>query len=515
MKPREYQLKLESNIKQGYSKGNKRALMVSPTGSGKTFTFTYMAHKAWKRGKKIVVICHKESILDQISDTFNVFGIPHGIIKGMRKKDLSQPVQICSVQTLTRRLAAGKLSLDADLVIMDEAHHAAAGQWSYLFDYFKGAYFLGATATPCRLDGKGLGELFEFMVLGPTVKDLISLGNLVMPKVFRPAQPIDLSQVGTSMGDFNKRELAIAVNKAKITGDVIANWQDKAKGLPTVVFCTSIDHCEQVTHEFNAAGYKASWVDGSMSSELIAKKLKQLSTGEITVLCSCELISEGTDIPAIGCAILLRPTHSLSLYLQQVGRALRPCEGKEHCIILDHVDNFQRHGHPAQDREWSLDMDKKKVRKGNTEEADLKISECKHCYAVFLPADVCPECGTPVEKKERVLTKVDGELKEVTIEEAQKIEEKKQKRMQVGRAGSLTELYDIAAGRGYKRGWILHKFRVKVQREYDACKGDKNKLVKFQNYWELMQWDTISKQALERAITKKYNTFMSLKPKLK
>ena len=183
--------------------------MVSPTGSGKTFTFTYMAHKAWKRGKKIVVICHKESILDQISGTFNVFGIPHGIIKGMRKKDLSPPVQICSVQTLTRRLAAGKLSLDADLVIMDEAHHAAAGQWSYLFDYFKGAYFLGATATPCRLDGKGLGELFEFMVLGPSVKELIGLGNLVMPKVFRPAQPIDLSQVGTSMGAFNKRELSL------------------------------------------------------------------------------------------------------------------------------------------------------------------------------------------------------------------------------------------------------------------------------------------------------------------
>ncbi len=423
MNPREYQLKLESNIKQGYSKGNKRALMVSPTGSGKTFTFTYMAHKAWKRGKKIVVICHKESILDQISDTFNVFGIPHGIIKGMRKKDLSQPVQICSVQTLTRRLAAGKLSLEADLVIMDEAHHAAAGQWSYLFDYFKGAYFLGATATPCRLDGKGLGELFEFMVLGPTVKELIGLGNLVMPKVFRPAQPIDLSQVGTSMGDFNKRELAIAVNKAKITGDVIANWQDKAKGLPTVVFCTSIDHCEQVSKEFNLAGHKSSWVDGRMNSDLIANKLKQLGTGEITILCSCNLISEGTDIPAIGCVIQIRPTKSLSLYLQMVGRGLRPCEGKEHCIILDHVDNFQRHGHPAQDREWSLDMTKKK-KKG------IMVKECKHCYAVFIPDEkfkedkCCPECGESLQEekvKDRMIGKIDGELREATEEEAEEI----------------------------------------------------------------------------------------------
>jgi len=503
--------------------------MVSPTGSGKTYTFTYMAHKAWKRGKKIVVVCHKESILDQISDTFTAFDIPHGIIKGSRKKDLAQPVQVCSVQTLTRRLAAGKLSLEADLVIMDEAHHAAAGQWSYLFDYFKGAYFLGATATPCRLDGKGLGELFEFMVLGPTVKELINLGNLVMPKVFRPDEPIDLTQVGTSMGDFNKRELAIAVNKAKITGDVIANWKEKAEGLPTVVFCTSIDHCEQVSKEFNLAGYKASWVDGRMTSELIAKKLKQLGSGEITVLCSCNLISEGTDIPAIGCVIQLRPTKSLSLYLQMVGRGLRPCEGKDHCIILDHVDNFQRHGHPAQDREWSLEMTKEKKKGG------LLVKECKECFAVFIPDEqykedkCCPECGENLEEdkiKNRMIGKVDGELREATEEEAKEVQEElerqnkrleaaKLKSMAVGRAGSLVELYDIAVERGYQRGWIFYRFKDKVLKAFDKCKGDSNKLFKFQNHWELMQWDTVSKATLERAITKKYNTFMSLKPKLK
>lgn len=515
MKPRPYQLKLESNIREGYKQKKKRVLMVSPTGSGKTFTFTYMAKKAYERGKKIVVITHKESILNQISKTFEIAGIPHGIIKAKRDQDLSKSVQVCSIQTLARRIASDKIQLDADLVIMDEAHHAAAGQWSFMFDYFKDAYFLGATATPCRLDGKGLGNLFEFMVIGPTVLELIELGNLVMPKVYRPDEPIDLSQVGTSMGDFNQRELDRAINRAKITGDVIANWKDKAEGLPTVAFCTSVDHCKQVAHEFNAAGYKASWVDGSMSSELIAKRLEQLGDGTITVLCSCNLISEGTDIPAIGCVIQIRATHSLSLYLQMVGRGLRPCEGKDSCIILDHVDNFQRHGHPAQDRQWSLDMTKKKVRKGQTEEADIKVSECKECYAVFLPADVCPECGTPVEKKKRVLSKVDGELKEVTLEEAQKIEEKKQKRMQVGRAGSLTELYEIAKDRGYKKGWILFKFKSKVLKEYKACGSDKNKLVKFQNHWELMQWDTVSEQALERAITKKYNTFMSLKPKLK
>ena len=522
IKMRDYQLKLEQDIKAGYKDKKKRVLMVSPTGSGKTFTFTYMVHKAYKRGRRIVAVCHKESILNQISESFDAFGIPHGIIKGTRKMDLSQPVQVCSVQTIARRLASGTLSLKADLVIMDEAHHAAADQWAFLFDYFKGAYFLGATATPCRLDGRGLGDLFDFMVQGLSILELIKRGCLVMPKVYRPDEPIDLSQIGTSMGDFNKSELSRAINRAKITGDVIAQYKSKAEGLPAVAFCVSVDHCEQVAFEFNAAGYPASWIDGSMSSALIDKRLKQLESGELKILCSCDLISEGTDIPAIGCAILLRPTHSLSLYLQQVGRALRPYKGKDHCIILDHVDNFKRHGHPAQDREWSLEMTKKRVRKGQTEEADIKVSECKHCFAVFLPAEICPECGTPVEKKERVLSVVDGELKEMTLEEAQKLQEKKrveqekkEKRMRVGRAETLEELYQIAIEEDNKKGWIYYMYKNKVLKQYKKAQGDKMRLSKFRNKFELLPWHTESQSALERAINKKINTFLSLKPKIK
>ena len=514
MKPREYQLKAIEDIKAAYKKGYKRVLLVMPTGSGKTFTFSHMAKMAFDRGRNIIATGHKKTIFNQISNSFTKFGIPHGLIKGNIKNDLSQKAQVCSVQTIAVRLAKGTLGLDADLVIMDEAHHAAADQWAFLFDHFKDAYFLGVTATPCRLDGRGLGDFFEHMVLGPSVLDLVELGLFKVPVVYQPETLLDLTNISTSMGDFNTKELERAVNRSTITGNVIAEYKAKAEGRPAVAFCISVEHCKQVAWEFEQAGYSATWVASSLSEAEIEKRLKALEDGTIDLVCSCNLISEGTDISAIGCVIQLRPTHSLSLYLQMVGRA-RSGKGKPAPIILDHVGNFQRHGHPAQNREWSLSMTKKKVRKGNTEEADIKVSECKECFAVFLPADVCPECGAPVEKKKRVLSKVDGELKEVTLEEAQEIEEKKQKRMQVGRAGSLIELYDLAAQRGYKAGWIFHKYKVKVQREYDSCKGDKNKLVKFQNYWELMQWDTVSKSALERAITKKYNTFMSLKPKLK
>ena len=511
---RTYQKKLVQDVQAEYKKGFKRVMMVSPTGSGKTYTFSHMAKASADKGKRVLALTHKESILDQISESFESFGIDHGIIKAGRQQDLSLNVQVCSVQTLAIRLAKGKMDIDADFVIMDEAHHAAAGQWTFLADYFKDSYLLGATATPCRLDGRGLGDLFESLVMGPTVLELIEEKKLVLPRVYRPDTPIDLTQISTSMGDFNRGEMATVINRPKITGDTIAQYKKRGRNLPAVVFCCSIAHAEQVAFEFNQASIAADYIAGSMSSAVIKSKLRALASGSIKVLCSCDLISEGTDIPAVGCAILLRPTHSLSLYLQQVGRVLRPFEGKDESIILDQVDNILRHGHPAQDREWSLQQTKKKVRKGQTESEDINVKDCPECLATFMmPADCCPHCGHELEKKERLLSHVNGELKEVTLEDMEKAQQEaraKAKRRAVGMASSLDELWAIADERGYKIGWILYQYKLKVQKDFKKCLGDEQQLSDFCKRHDLMRWQA-TEAALDRALTVKYNNFISLK----
>ena len=201
-------------------------------------------------------------------------------------------------------------------------------------------------------------------------------------------------------------------------------------------------------------GYAAEAVDGAMDDADRKRILDGLGNGSVQVVCSCDLISEGTDIPAIACAILLRPTMSEGLYIQQVGRALRTMDGKEHAIILDHVGNVLRHGLPDMEREWSLEGRPKGKRK-TSDEPTIGVKQCKSCFAVFAPAPQCPECGAAVEMQGRKIEHVDGELTEITTVE------RKLKRMEVGQARTLDDLKRIASERGYKRGWVYHMAGLK------------------------------------------------------
>jgi DNA repair protein RadD len=450
MNLRQYQTTAVAAIRDAYRRGVRRPLLVLPTGGGKTVIFSYITATAASRGKNVLVLVHRVELLRQTSAKLSEFGVQHGMINPQYKPRYHESVQVASVQTVVKRLAH---LTPPDLIVVDEAHHASAGTWQKILDAFPDALTLGVTATPVRADGKGLNDSFDEIVTGPTVRSLIDDGYLVQPRVFAPST-IDASALHKRMGDFDKQEAAQMMDKPTITGDAVSHYMRLCDGQPAVAFCVTVEHARHVAQEFRMRGYSAEAVDGAMDDADRKRILDGLGNGSVQVVCSCDLISEGTDIPAIACAILLRPTMSEGLYIQQVGRALRTMEGKEHAIILDHVGNVLRHGLPDMERVWSLEGKPKGKRK-TSDEPSMSVKQCKSCFAVFAPAPQCPECGAAVELQGRKIEHVDGELTEITAVD------RKLKRMEVGQARTLDDLKRIASERGYKRGWVYHMAGLK------------------------------------------------------
>ena len=462
---RPYQNNAVADVRNCYVANYRAPLLVLPTGGGKTIVFAHIAATSAARGKRVVILVHRIELLRQTYEKLQQAGVRVGLINPNYTPDITAPVQVASVQTLGRRLDFLR-AFNPDLIVIDEAHHATAGTWRKCIEEVPTARILGVTATPCRGDGKGLGiqagGIFDQLVLGPSVQQLIDMGFLVKPIVYAPAERLDLSGIKIKMGDYDKHEIEIRVDKPTITGDAVAHYRKLCSGAPAVVFCISIRHAEHVASEFRVAGYRAHAVDGSMDDDQRKRILAGLGNGQVQVVCSCDLISEGTDIPAIACAILLRPTQSTGLYLQQVGRALRPSPGKPHAIILDHVGNCLIHGMPEDDREWDLEGIKKKKKRKGDDGPTIPVRQCPSCYAMHHPAPLCPVCGHQYEVDDRNVQQVDGELTQITPEQAMAI--RKQQKRQVAQAQTLEDLLRIEKERGYKAGWANHVYRARNNR---------------------------------------------------
>ncbi|HET6725905.1 MAG TPA: DEAD/DEAH box helicase [Gammaproteobacteria bacterium] len=389
---------------------------VSPTGSGKTVMFSYIASRARERGRRIGIFAHRAELLTQISEALKLFRVPHGIISAGASVDLRHTVYVCSAQTYARR---GVQAPRIDLGIIDEAHHCTTGStWAKCMDRSPDARWLGVTATPERLDGRGLGEIFTSMVIGMTVRELIDLKRLSDYRLFAPGG-MDLSAVHTLGGDYNRGELNEVADKPAITGNAIEHYRKYLNGAPSAAFCVSIAHAVHVAEEFRAAGFTAASIDGKMDKTERARIVRDFRDGRINVLSSCDLISEGFDVPGMHGAILLRPTKSTALYLQQVGRALRICGGKDKATILDHCSNSDdaNHGLPCLERPWSLEG-----RKKTAQAAEPSMSrECGVCFArVPLSRVQCPECGTQFPVRVREVEQREGDLEEVDVEKRRK-----------------------------------------------------------------------------------------------
>jgi superfamily II DNA or RNA helicase len=415
--PRPYQHDCRDRVRASFASGHRAPLMVLPTGGGKTIVFSDIAARTIAKGNSVCVLVHRQELIRQASEKLTAYGVQHGIISPHHART-PNPVQVASVWTLVRRL--DKTPPPA-LLIIDEAHHSQAQTWRTIIDAWPRTRLLGVTATPTRLDGTGLGVptgYFDDLIIGPSVKELIAQDYLTPPLCYGPSTAVDLTEVHTVAGDYDKHEIGVLMDKPTITGCAVEHYNRICPGVPFIAFAVNVAHAEHIAEKFNSAGIACMSIDGTMDDHKRKYILDSLQTGKIRGVASCDLISEGFDVPLCGCCVLLRPTQSEGLFLQQVGRGLRKYPDRTHAYILDHVGNCRRHGLPTAPRNWTLTGEKRQKRK-KAEDDSPPVRQCPKCFMWYDSAlGACPGCGEIYVPKKREINQVDGELK-LLIEDSQ------------------------------------------------------------------------------------------------
>jgi DNA repair protein RadD len=478
---RPYQTVDIERLRDQFRQGAKAPLYQLSTGGGKTVVFSHVIQQAVAKGTRVLVLAHRRELIKQASDKLDTLGVPHGIVAAGLDRDHDAQVIVASIQTVARRL---NTLPQFGLVVIDEAHHAVASTWAKLLESQPNARLLGVTATPARLDGKGLGKHcgghFDAIVCGPTMQELVDGGFLAPTKVYIPAATIDLRGVKTVAGDYDEAELAKRADG--VTGNAVEEFKALPEGTTAMAFCATVAHAEAVAAAFCSAGYRSTAVHGGMAKDDRDAAIQGLATGETQVLTSCELISEGLDVPSVGCVILLRPTKSLTMCLQQIGRGMRPAPGKT-LVVLDHAKNCIQHGLPVEDRTWSLDGVEKKTevtppqpwvciachclnspgRRDCKECGELKPWSCKSCGTANRAAALrCGECGARKPEPRKILVADGAAMEELRAEPFAHILRLSYRQL-LSRRRTEAELAAYARARGYKPGWAWYRFKEQEQ----------------------------------------------------
>lgn len=435
MNLRPYQNELVEQLRAAWRKGFKAPCIVLPCGGGKSCILAEMARRTTANGKRVLFLVHRRELVEQIIKTFVGWGVD------MRLCD------VMMVQTASRRLA--RLKKPA-LIMTDENHHSSAQSYKRIYEHFPDVLRVGVTATPVRLGGSGLGDVNDKLIIGVSAKWLIE-NRCLAPYDYYAPDVADLTGVRTKMGEFVAADIEKAMIKNAVFGDVISYYQKLADGKKAVCYCAGIKHSKAMAESFSAAGIPAAHIDGETEKNERSRIISDFRSGKIRILCNVDLISEGFDVPDCECAILLRPTQSLTLYIQQSMRCMRYADEKR-AVIIDHVGNYARFGLPDDDREWTLDKKPKKIRE---QAEEIKAKMCPECFLTFSPPEksdviVCPSCGYVFEKKER------REIKQETAE-LKKIEGFKLHYDDPRECQSYSELLAYAKQKGYKRGWAYYK----------------------------------------------------------
>jgi DNA repair protein RadD len=460
---RGYQDTAIANVKRVLRARSRRVLLCAPTGSGKTLTAGAIILSAHAKGSRVLFVAHRKELIDQSVTSLYRLGLTSiGVIRaGDKRRDLSQPIQVASIQTLARR---PKLEPPPDLIFIDECHRAASDSYqTHLYDAYPDAVIIGLTATPCRTDGRPLDGPFDEMVSVASYSELIAGGFIDEPIVYSTPVLPDLSKVRTSGGDYNQDDLEDAMNKGALIGNLLSEWEKRSDGRRTVVFAVSVAHSIAIVAMFKAAGVAAEHLDGTTHEREREAILRRLDTGETQVVSNCNVLSEGWDQPSVKCLIIARPTKSLALYMQSAGRVLRPWGGVKP-IILDHGGNVDRHGLPHEDREWSL------AAKVTRQSGAPAVKNCPSCFAfIAASSKACPHCAhvfanEPAEPAPQApVVPVDLALRTLSGEDAQ--------------LAFFRRTHKRARELGRKPGWIMYAFRERFGVEppsgwWSALKSD-------------------------------------------
>lgn len=455
-KLRDYQNDAEQQTRSALARGSKRVVMYLPTGGGKTLTATSIIQKAVAKGRKVVFLANRKQLVAQTSAVLTRYGIDHGILQAENTCRTYERVLVASIDTAHIR----GLPDDVGLLIIDECHGVAGSEkYLQLLVKYNNVPVVGLTATPFsfgmakRYDALG-GPLFEDLVVGATIKDLIGQGYLIDCDIYAPSEP-DLKGVRSNKGidgvlDYNQSDLEKAADLPDLIGDILTHWRKLANGKQTVVFASSIAHSKHICETFKADGIKAEHIDYFDDDDTRAAILDRFARGETTVLSNVALLSEGWDCPSTEVMILARPTKSLIRFIQMVGRVLRPAPGKERALLLDHSGSTARLGHPCDDLPLELDDGKPKKAGQGKERTEPLPKPCPKCHFIK-PAKVhaCPQCGFAPERQSDVVVGA-GELvklkrkKSVTKDTKQHI---------------YSQLLFIERQRNYRSGWCANQYR--------------------------------------------------------
>lgn len=488
---RPYQESVVETVIDKFESGSRAVMLQMPTGAGKTIVFSHLIallleHNpvalqrdcASSAESQVVVLAHRKELVEQAHTKLSLYVDPSdiGIVRAGVTPDYDRPIQVASVQSLSRRIDK---SLDPDrvaLVVVDEAHHAASPSYQAILKAFPQAIVLGVSATPHRLDGKPL-DTFDELVLGPSARELREDGYLSPLKVF--ATPTLLpGKTRVRGGDYDLRQLADSTNLVQLSGSVVDTWLRLAKDRRTIVFCINTKHSRTLAEQFNQAGVESAHIDGTTPEVERQQILNDFADGSIRVLTNCQIATEGFDLPDIDCVVCARPTLSRVLWFQMIGRGTRPAEGKENCIVIDHTGNAQQHWTPYQFNHWSLDGEDTKPLKAKRVKAEIasQVSGDSTSRTVIeSTGEVVQELDLEAlfrsEKKRQAKEHREQDLESELAVLLRRCKMSGYKRgwvyFQMLKRPWPLELWKYAeSALGYKRGWGRHQYRAQQESEF-------------------------------------------------
>lgn len=428
---RPYQEAVVEQARNAYRRGYKTPCIVLPCGAGKSCIAAELAKKAAQKGNRVLFLVHRQELCQQINETFRWWGVNMDYC------------QIGMVQTITRRI--GKIK-EPDLIITDESHHGLAHSYKKIYEAYPNAKRIGFTATPIRLNGGGLGDVNDALVVGVNAKWLIDNGYLAPYDYYAPPLA-DLTGLHVKHGEYITDEIVNVLSKPAIYGDVVKYYRQLSDGKQAICYCASVEHSKTMAETFRQNGITAEHLDGKTPDEERKQIVSKFRAGEVQIICNCEILGEGFDVPDCNTSILLRPTKSMVLYIQQAMRCMRYAPDKR-SVIIDHVGNYARFGLPDQNREWSLDPKPPAVGEG----AAIQVRQCPECFFTHATAPICPNCGYVYPIKERTIE----EKKEAYLQKVTKIVK--------GYTGAsecknMSELAAYGKAHGFKPGWAFFEAR--------------------------------------------------------